>query len=312
MQALTLVNTEEMSREEWLSWRNKGIGGSDAAVICGLNKYKSIVQLWLEKTGQLEPEEAGEAAYWGTVMEPIIREEFCRRTDLVVKPVNAILQHAEHPFMLANLDGIVQDPIHGQCVLEIKTANAFFASQWEQGIPEIYQVQIQHYLSATNFTYAYCAVLIGGNTFKYFHIPRNDEVIKLLIQLEENFWVNHVQANVPPETDGSSASGELLKRLYPTGKPNSSIELPESALQLIDEYEMAKADEAEALQRKETMSNRLKELLGEHESGVVSGRCVQWKTVTSERFDSKNFKKAHLDLYQQYVSASIYRRFLVK
>lgn len=65
-----LVNTENLSREEWLSWRNKGIGGSDVAAVCGISKYKSPVELWMEKTGQLEPKESGEAAYWGTILEP--------------------------------------------------------------------------------------------------------------------------------------------------------------------------------------------------------------------------------------------------
>ncbi len=74
----TLVSTKDMSREEWLYWRNKGIGGSDASVICGINKYKSPSELWMEKTGMIEPEEAGEAAYWGTIMEPIIRKEFTK------------------------------------------------------------------------------------------------------------------------------------------------------------------------------------------------------------------------------------------
>ena len=75
---------------------------------------------------------------------------------------------------------------------------------------------------------------------------------------------------------------------------------------------MAKADEAEGLERKEMASNKLKELLGEHETGVINGRSVAWKTVNSDRFNSKGFNKDHPDLYQQYVSQSCYRRFSIK
>lgn len=312
MQATLLVNTEGMDRPGWLEWRKKGIGGSDAAVVCELNKWKSSMELWLEKTGQVEPQEAGEAAYWGTVMEPIIREEFARRTGLIVEPVKAILQHPDYSFMLANLDGVVDDPVHGRGVFEAKTANAFSAREWEESVPELYEVQTQHYLGVTGLSFAYAAVLVGGNTFKYFHIPRNDEVINLLIQLEHNFWKNHVLANVPPEIDGSSASSELLKRLYPSGKANSCIELPESALELIEAFELARVYEAKALQRKELASNKLKELLGENEMGVINGRSVAWKTINSERFNSKGFKKDHPDLFKQYAEASSYRRFAVK
>ena len=313
MQALTLISTEGMSYEEWLSWRDKGIGGSDASVICGLNKWKSPVELFMEKKGQLEPKEPGEAAYFGTLLEPLIRQEFTRRTGLEIAPVHAILQHPQHQFMLANLDGIVQDPIHGKGVFEAKTASQFMAPQWKNGmLPDHYEVQVQHYLAVTGLSFAYIAVLIGGNTFKYFHIPRNDEVISLLVQLEENFWVNHVQANIPPEIDGSASSGELLKRLYPNGKANSCIELPEFALELINQYEEAQADEAEVLVRKEYAANKLKELLGENENGIINGRSVAWKSVNSERFNSKSFKKDHPDLFKQYVEASRYRRFSIK
>ncbi|MDU4479989.1 YqaJ viral recombinase family protein, partial [Clostridium sp.] len=71
-----LTNTKDMTNEEWLEWRKKGIGGSDVATICGLNKYKSALELWMEKRGYKQDEEAGESAYWGTTLEHIVREEF--------------------------------------------------------------------------------------------------------------------------------------------------------------------------------------------------------------------------------------------
>ena len=52
-----LVKTGKLSREEWLKWRTKGIGGSDVSIIAGINKFKSSFQLWLEKTGQIVPQE---------------------------------------------------------------------------------------------------------------------------------------------------------------------------------------------------------------------------------------------------------------
>ena len=36
-----------------------GFGGSDAAVVCGISRYKSPVELWMEKTGQLPSQETG-------------------------------------------------------------------------------------------------------------------------------------------------------------------------------------------------------------------------------------------------------------
>ncbi len=75
-----IAKTNDLSIEQWLELRKQGIGGSDASVACGLSKWKSQLELWLEKTNQAKGKPAGEAAYWGHIMEPIIREEFSKRT----------------------------------------------------------------------------------------------------------------------------------------------------------------------------------------------------------------------------------------
>ena len=41
-------------RQAWLAERRTGIGGSDAAAACGLSKYKTRLELWLDKRGELE------------------------------------------------------------------------------------------------------------------------------------------------------------------------------------------------------------------------------------------------------------------
>lgn len=77
-----LALPEDMTREQWLNLRRRGIGGSDASVVLGVNPYRSVLELWLDKTKQLEPEESTiEAAYWGQVLEPVVRDEFTKRAD---------------------------------------------------------------------------------------------------------------------------------------------------------------------------------------------------------------------------------------
>lgn len=77
----TLAKTTNMDRMEWLELRRKGIGGSDVSIIAGINKFKSVFQLWLEKTGHVELEETdSEYAYFGTILEPLVKKEFMRRT----------------------------------------------------------------------------------------------------------------------------------------------------------------------------------------------------------------------------------------
>ncbi|NLD47398.1 MAG: hypothetical protein GX660_09395 [Clostridiaceae bacterium] len=311
MNANVLVSTKDMKYQEWLEYRRRGIGGSDVAAVCGLSKWKSPVEVWLDKTGQIEPAPAGEAAYWGTLMEPIIRKEFADRTGFKIRQVNAILQHRRFPFMFANVDGIVTDPNLGEGIFEAKTASAYRATEWEQGVPDEYALQVQHYMAVTGLPFAWIAVLIGGNQFVWRLIERDEAVIDLLIQMESRFW-KLVETGVAPEIDGTHASTELLNRLYPFSKSKQIIELPGHAGPLIEEYERAQEEEKEAIQRKDRAANLIKQLLGDSEVGAIEGRTVSWKTINADRLDSKTLKADLPELYNQYLKTSSYRRFSIK
>ncbi len=64
-------------RNEWLANRSR-IGGSDASCIVGMNPYRSNVELWQIKTGQMIPEDISEKPYvkYGTEAEQHLRELF--------------------------------------------------------------------------------------------------------------------------------------------------------------------------------------------------------------------------------------------
>lgn len=310
MQANVLARTLNMDRESWLEIRRKGIGGSDAAAIAGLSKYKSPVAVYLEKTGQLEQEEPGEAAYWGNVLEDIVAKEFAARTGLKVKRRNAILQHPEYPFMLANID---RELVGQKVGLECKTASAYLKDLWEgDEVPMQYLLQCQHYMAVTGYQAWYIAVLIGGNTFVHKRIERDDELIEQLIAIEKDFWENHVLPRVPPMLDGSEASGELLKKMHPVADKGTETELPLEADELLEQLDAAKEEAKAASERVSEIENRLKAMLGDHEAGLARHYQVTWKNVTSRRIDSKALKAEHPDIYEKFAKQSISRRFSVK
>lgn len=307
-----MTSTKDLTKEKWMKWRNKGIGGSDVATICGLNKYKSPLQLWLEKTGQVEPTEAGEAAYWGTIMEPIIRNEFSKRSGLKVDTINSMLKHPVFDFMLANVDGIVIDNDNSKAIFEAKTASVFKSEQWEDNkIPEEYMLQIQHYMAVTGFNKTFIACLLGGNKFVHKIIERDDELIDMIIQLEFNFW-ECVKNNVPPKIDGSDSCSDLMNRLYPNANKDSSIILPDEAQQLVEQYNSAKEQEKSFSENKEEAANMLKQMLGDNEVGVINDTKISWKNVITDRLDTKKFKAENPEMYQKFMSSSSSRRFAIK
>lgn len=311
MNATILVETEGLSKEEWLRYRKRGIGGSDVAALLGISKWKSEIELWLDKTNQTDNLiEENEAMQWGYIMEPVIRKHFAEVTGKTVLEIKAILQHPEYPFMLADVDGLTVDDAGNPAILEIKTASEYKRSEWEQDIPAYYQTQVQHYLCVTGTVKAYVAVLIGGNTFRVYEVDADAEVQRMLITLEQAFW-NKVKNMIRPEMDGSDAAKNLLDTIY-HGGVSERIVLPEDAIEYVDQYIMACAEEDNAKAKKQEAANRIKEFMGDYDNAKCLEHTVSWKPVTAERLDTKALKEAEPEIYEQYVKTSTSRRFTLK
>ncbi|MCM1190057.1 MAG: YqaJ viral recombinase family protein [bacterium] len=306
----TLAKTKNMDRKTWLELRRKGIGGSDVSIIAGVNKFKSVFQLWLEKTGRAELEETdSEYAHFGTVLEPLVKKEFTRRTGRKVRARNEILQSEEHPFMLCDLDGVVYE--NGEmCIFEAKTASAYKQEVWEQGVPVEYILQVQHYMAVTGAKKAYVAALVGGNHFYAHTVMRDGELIGMITAMEKEFWEKNVLGGVEPVPDGSDATTSYLNERY--GKCNGqTIELPEEALEVVFRYEDVTQQMKEIEERKEALANQLRNYLGENEAGTVGGKVVTWKQLTRKYLDTKRLEKEKQDVYDEYLTESRYRRLTV-
>lgn len=274
-----VVKTNGLSRTEWLKYRTRGIGGSDVSIIAGINPFKSTHHLWLEKTGQIEPEETdSEYAHFGTLLEPIVRKEFTERTGIKVRQKHMLLQSEEHPFMFADLDGVINE--NGEmAIFEAKTASAYKQEVWEDGVPAPYILQVQHYMAVTGAVKTYIAALVGGNHFYHHVIERDKEMINKIIAMEKFFWETHVLGGVEPVPDGSEATTNYFNSKF--SKSNGkTIELPEEALSVCMEYDRL-SDELKKLEAaKNATMNQLKSYLKEAESGTVGDRKVTWKMVT--------------------------------
>lgn len=305
-----LVKTGDMSREDWLKWRTKGIGGSDVSVIAGINKFRSIFQLWLEKTGQVIPEEVEtEYTHFGTVLEPIVKKEFVRRTGLKVRAKKMLLQSEDYPFMIADLDGVIYE--NGEiCIFEAKTASTYKEEVWKSSVPEEYMLQVQHYMAVTGAKKTYIAALVGGNQFYYHEVHRNEELISLIIDMEKHFWEQNVLKGKEPTPDGSEATTDYFNSKYSQSN-GSAIELPETALMLCRQYDELTEQLNELKDRKEAISNQLKNYLKDNEVGVVGNRRVIWKQITATYFDKKRLEKENREIYEAYVSQNQYRRLMV-
>ncbi|MBM7030571.1 YqaJ viral recombinase family protein [Bacillus velezensis] len=313
MQAEVFASTADMSRDEWLLERRKGIGGSDASVVLGLNKWRTAFELWLDKTGQVPvSESASEAAYFGSILEDIVAKEFEVRSGKKVRRKKSMLKHPEYDFILANVDRMI---VGEKAILECKTTSEYNLKEWENDeIPADYIVQVQHYLGVLGPEYkkAYFAVLIGGNKFVWKEIERDDELIEMIFTAEVEFWNTAVLGGVAPALDGSSAAEEYLKKRYAETESNKVIDLTAVNRERIKQYLQLKESIAELQLQAKELENQIKHEMKEAEYGFIGNYQTSWKPVITNRIDTNKLKEQFPDVYEKVTKEVQYRRFGIK
>ena len=316
--ALKLVKTNNLDRDEWLTVRKGGIGSSDAASAVGLNPYKSQLELWMEKTGRdtnlpkVDPKEQTSPMYWGNLLESIVAAHYTMRSGHKVRRINAVLQHPNEPWMLANIDREVTGAPDVQ-ILECKTAGINGARLWKEGVPEYVQLQVMHQLAVTGKQCADVAVLICGQDLQIHRIERDAAMITKLIELERAFW-HFVETDTPPPADGSDSADVALRCLYPRDSGQT--------IDLSDDLEMS-AVFSDLLAIREVLTTnvlleaqlkqRIQQKLGEATKAVFQTGDITWKrSKDGSGLDTASLLKDQPELLSRYSLVKPgSRRFLV-
>jgi len=305
------ISTKGMPREQWLQLRRKGIGGSDAGVIAGVNNYKSVLDLYNEKTGIVPiTEEDNEALRVGRDLEEYVAKRFCEATGKKVHRSNYMYISDEYPFMLADVDRLIVGEDAG---LECKTVNAYGKGKFEDGdIPLSYLFQCYHYMFVTGKRTWYLAALIMGIGFKWYRIEWDEKLIPSLVSAEKQFWNNNVLKNIPPLPDGTPMYSDALAKTYSASCKGTTIELPEFSEKLEQRDELIQSI-AELEKQKEQIEQEVKMAMQDAEHAICGSHRVSWSDVESNRFNAKAFKAdVDKETYAKYLVRTTTRRFQVK
>lgn len=296
--------------EAWLETRKLGLGGSDAAAVCGLGEFKSAYETYLDKTmqhpdGLTIPE--NRAMKWGRLLEDAVAAENARKRGTIhIKPT-WLYQHRELDWMLANPDCIVLDPEReGLGIYEGKTCSSWMADRWgEDGSdsPATYALfQAVHYLAVLDLQWADISVLIGGQDDRHYRIERDEELVSMLIEYEADFWDRVLRRDEPPVT-GSAGDTALLMRMYEAVE-GKTVLLGEEAEELVRSYNENHDAMKKAEWHKNVAANQLRQLMGDAEVGMaVDGRqLVTWRQHETTKFDEARFKEEMPRFYATYTS----------
>lgn len=272
---LKIAATKDLPHEEWLRLRKRGIGGSDAGAVCGVNPYRSAFNVYYDKVSvDLTEAEDNERMRQGRDLEDYCARRFSEATGLKVHRTNYLYRHDTCDFMIADLDRVIVGENAG---LECKTTSAWNSDKWKSmdTIPDHYLLQCQHYMAVMGYDYIYLACVILGVDFVYYRVDRNEELIANLIKIERDFWENNVLAKVLPDPDGSKAYDDMLSGYFSAQKDSSipligfddDLKRRKELGQLISKMEM----------EKKQIDQRLKLYLSENEVAENSKYRVTWK-----------------------------------
>ena len=276
---LVMTAKQMEDRAAWLKARAEGIGGTDASIIMGMSRFKTLHRLWAEKTGRYEPEDLAdnEAVHFGAVIEEIVAQEFTLRTGKKVRK-QGLLRSLEHPWMLASVDRML---VGEEAGLECKTASFTMRHEWDEertkyGIPDGYYCQVQWYMAVTGLPLWYIACLIGGQHYVMREIPRDEAFIARMVQAAGEFWMCVAQDRLPA-VDGTQDCARNLNILY-RGAEGRMVNLPgeiENAIRHLQDVE----GRLELLEMDKTLQeNRVKEYLKDAEYGKgENGYFARWK-----------------------------------
>lgn len=292
---------------DWSDFRRLGIGGSDVASIMGINRYRSPMEVWLEKTGRKPSPDLSdnEKVEWGNRLEGAVRQKFRdAHPELEVTEMGVTLVDKARPWAHANLDGRIQDG-DSTGVLEIKTVGAERRHDWDDGVPDYYMAQVTHYLAVTGWGFAYVAALFGGQHYEEWRIERDEDDVSAVSDLVDTFWHGFVEADVPPQLVGTGNEARALLDSHQTGAGESAPDDVDEFNTVAWDYERHRRDEADAKRAKDMCANRLRGMVGDNKSLVSDIFRVTWSRRTTTRLDQRRLRKERPEIFEEYSVTSV-------
>lgn len=217
---MDIKNIGSLPGEDFTKLRRNGFGCSDSSVLLGVNPYKTLDELILEKaTPKLSAEEKaiGEqvAVRKGNDLEPMIihkyQEAFGTRT---IKPVD-MYKYKDFPYLKVNFDGVTiidkdyypveikvctksgerhynrRKSMYGTFTGFAPIQNDISTSNWSietkaayYGVPPYYYTQVQAEMMALNAPFGYLAVLFDYSWTMHVYFIWKDEAVQNAIKIE--------------------------------------------------------------------------------------------------------------------------------
>jgi len=285
-----------------LEKRREHIGSSDMAAILGLDTYRNAYDVYLEKTGKLEPQLENDAMFAGKMFEDGVLGFAERELGKMVRNQYRSAKDRGIP-LAANIDALL---VGSGIPVEAKTAGLFgplkdvWGAEGTDEVPDRVIIQAQVHMICSQSELCHVAAFLGGRGFQMFVVERDAVVADVITETAVKFWNDHVLADVPP--DGSLPHAQSIKRIR--REPETVVSIAD---ELIENWLQAKEMVKTAETVKSDAELAMLTALGDAEGGQASTGLLTYLSQSRSSVDAKTLKAERPEIYEQYAKTSSFR-----
>lgn len=312
--SVTIIRPKD--RNEWLQYREQGIGSSEVATILGLNPWETPYQLWRRKKGLDAPKEENFAMRAGHYLEDAVSRFFSDETGREIIKRSAIdwlAVNTDKPYMRVSPDRTywLSGEKHNERnkgILECKTTQMRIDAD---DLPKHWFCQVQYQLGVAEMEQASLAWLSSGRDFGYKDLTFVPDFFQWIKEEVTRFWIDNIQGDVEP--DSQNVEDILLR--YNRHTDGKIIEVSDEIFATYNDLKAVKEEIAKLDERKDELEEKIKMCFADAEAISYGGQTIAtWKAPKpSEKFNAKAFQTDHPDLAKPYlVKTQGARRLLLK
>ena len=290
--------------------RSKTIGASEIGAILGINPYMTPADVWMVKTLR-KPEFAGnEATERGLILEPAIASWFAKQSKYKID-ASQVRQFASR-YCSATPDFTYEfdDPNKGKVFGLLETKSTGMRINYSENIPEYWFLQGVFQCAVvgnvTEFTIAY---LCGGLNFGAETYAYDAEFGKQLLEFADEWYEQHVIADVAPEPK----TAEDVKKLYK--QTTQGIEASDTVKQVLDKMKDLKLEIAVKESQLQELKSAVMLIMRDAEAITVDGKPLcTWKfSKPTKKLNTDALKAEMPEVYEKYLKETEPNRvFLLK
>lgn len=277
----------EPNTPEWLRGRKGLLGASEVACVLGLSKWSTPLQIFVDKMSDSIDDSMSEWQEWGHRLEPALAEWVSDAQGLTVLPTPGLLRSTKYPWLGATPDRVTPK---GEPV-ELKTSDRYMESDWADGVPIHYVIQVLVQMIVLNRRRGYLAVLHGGNHPVFYVVDWDQVAVDQIIEITRAFWFDHIVPKIAP--DPISSEEAVLAYQNPL---DIAIEGGEDLFDMWGAYGLMQAEKVELEQQMSDIQLEIKKAMGDDGTSLTyKGKPLfTWKVRKGPTgVDAKAMAAAH-------------------